>query len=202
MKKVIINFSGWRDALLDKDAQYICGKMKDNAFFPMLVDEINAVIACTNAYHLALIAAPDGGREAHVTKEVSRKALIKALRVLGFQINEVAEGREELLASTGYPVAKTADRRRQVQQEAIALSVGHRSIQVTIKEQEGAGAYHLQYTPAPVTEASTWVTLNLVAPFVVINGLETDKKYAFRVAAVIHLEELEYSAEVVSRYVY
>src|SRR4051812_37143076 len=101
--KVIINFHDWRDGDLDTDGQRITLKMSDNPHFLMLTAESAAVAKASGVFHQAYIAARDGGRQAHREKDAARKVLEKALRILGFHINEEADGDLPKLQSTGYP---------------------------------------------------------------------------------------------------
>lgn len=199
-QRILTDFHEWRDADLDLDAHHICQKMQGNPHFPTLEPEIAAVVAAAPKFRDAFIAAKDGGKAAHQAKDACRKALVQALRLLGFHINRLADGNVELLETTGYPLAKAVIARRK-EKDGISLTVGHRSVAVSLKGDPDAGAYFLQYTAVPVTAESQWITVYLTRTDVVINGLETDVKYAFRVAPVFHLEEPEYSEPVISKYV-
>lgn len=196
--RVLIDLSDWRDADLDADCQRISVSMTANPHFLTLSGLVADVVDASAAYHTAFMAAPGGGKDAHNRKEATRDTLLQAIRVLGFNINLIAKGDKELLDTTGYPLTKGSSGRK-APKPLITLAVGHRSISVTLKANPDAGMYLLQYTQAPVTESSVWSQLYMQTTTAVINGLESDSKYAFRMAYLFHLEEPEFSDVALSK---
>lgn len=198
--KIITHFARLRDADLDQQAQLIGSKMKGNPYFPTLADQTDAVIAASEAYHLALLAALDGGRIAHSKKEGTRTDLVEALRILGVSINILAKGDRTMLDSTGFPLARIAVPRRIVK-DGISLAAGNRSVTVTLNNREAGVNYVVQYTAFPATADSVWTTTYMTDKVFVVDGLAPDRKYAFRIAPIVQGRELVFGEVIVSKYV-
>lgn len=197
--QILTDFSHYRDGDLDSAAQLVALLMTNNSYFPMLQDKVAAVAAASDGYHGALLAAQRGGTEAHSLKDDKRSALVKALRILGMQINIEADGDRTKLESTGYPLAKPRTGGRKVQ-EGITLKAGYRSVTITVNGNDDAEGYMVQYTLYPFTESSVWTGVFMTASSLRIDGLESNSRYAFKVAPVIHGQSPVYSEPVISKF--
>lgn len=199
-EQVLTDFSPLREAELIKKGQIIRVSMKDNPYFPTLVDKANVVDTAFTSFTESVSLAAHGGNEAMSRKEASRQALLKALRVLGVNINIEADGNHEMLESTGFPFARPRGGGRK-KADVLKVTSGFRSLIVTIPGQEEAMGYMVQYTEAPVTGSSAWTSVISAHLTFTINNLISERKYVVRVAPMLHLEELQYSEPVVSKFI-
>lgn len=199
-EQVLTDFSPFPEAVLLKKGQIIRISMKGNPRFPTLAEKANAVDTAYTAFSEAVSLAAHGGNEAMSRKDACRQALLKALRILGVNINIEADGNHEMLESTGFPFARPRGGGKK-KVDVLKLTPGFRSLTVTIPGHDEAMGYMVHYTEAPVTGDSVWTPIISAHLTFTINNLTSERKYAVRVAPMLHLEELQFSEPVVSKFI-
>lgn len=195
--KLNLDYSHHRDGQLDETAELAEKAMKGNARFDPMADKVIAMATARMAYHEALMNAKRGGIDAHAQKDEKRALLELALRDLAFNCNMTYAGDRAALESTTLPLSQSNGQRRP--KEPVTLTVGHRSITVTLKKDPDADTWLLRYTEAPVTENSVWTELFINRSPVTINNLTTDKRYAVALAPIYHLEVPEFGEPLISK---
>lgn len=198
---VLTNFSDWRDADLDTDARTIISAMQDNPYFPTLTGLVADLAAVAAAYTEALVAAGLGNGQAHSHKQDKRKALVKALRILGFNINMIADGNRTMLESTGFPLAREGAPGNRKIKAPIELEAGTGQVILSFQRIGDAAVHLVEYTEAPVTADSRWTRRHTPFTVMVVSRLKSGCKYAFRISGIVDDSEPVFTEPVTSRYV-
>ena len=184
--KIIISFSRYSDAELDNKAQAILNSVKGNKYFPEPTPAVSDLEAALKAYADALAAADDGGRLKIVQKNAARKVLEQSLRTLGAYVTMVAGGDREILASSGFDLSKDPGTTAPIEAPQgieVILRTNPGEVEVRVNPLDNVRLYHFEYTPDPVTTASEWTEVTDTRRKRIISGLESGKKYSFRVGA-------------------
>jgi hypothetical protein len=201
--KIIISFNKLRDDDLDTKSQVILNSMAGNVNFTTPIPALADVIAARTAYVNALTATKTGNKQQTALKNETRKTLEEQLRLLALYVQATCKNNEVIALSSGFDIQKSSK------------SVGVLAKPTNFKVQDGpavgscllssdkitgAKTYTFEYTPTPITAASTWVSRHGTAKNIVIDELESGKQYAFRMAGVSTDPTLVYS-DVLMRYV-
>lgn len=201
MKKINLGFGHYTDANLLVLAQAILTTITGNAFFPTPTPTLVVLQTAITAYSDALTAAKDGGKIAISVKNARRQELTDLLIQLANYAMLTANGNDEMLSSTAFPLSKP----RQplpplVKPEVVKMEDGVNSgdLLVAIATVLGARTYIYQYTQDPMTVASEWTSLNSTLTKIVFTGLEPGKKYWIRVIAYGNNEQEVFSDPVLS----
>lgn len=194
MKKVQvqIDFKGLRDADLGNRGAAVVTSMTGNPHFPELAAELALVQAAHVSFAQAMADAAGGGKALTARKEESRLALEAALHDLGIRINLKAKGNAAVLETTGFPLVGGTARRSAAAKDLPVMVGGMKftryahtgNIRARVERADAALAYKWQYTEAPVTEDSQWITVEVATSSWLFTGLTIGKFYAFRVAGL------------------
>jgi hypothetical protein len=180
MKKVNLGFSKYTEANLLVIAQAILAALTTNAFFPTPVPTLVVLQTAITDYSEALSAAKDGGKTNIAVKNARKEELIALLIQLGNYVMLTANGNDEMLGTSGFPVSKTKEPSPPlVKPEIIKMEDGLNSgeLQVTISSVAGARNYVYQYTQDPLTLTSQWTSSNTTLTKMLFTDLEPGKKY-------------------------
>ena len=192
-------FSGYSQLKFLQLAELIIQCMTGNAYFPTPVPTLTAITAAITAYANALYAPSSKANTA--AKKTARTALAILLEQLADYVQATANGSEQKMLSSGIPLAKTPQRRGilPVPDNFKAVPGYAGTVNLSAKKVDGADVYNVTYTNTPVTAESVWETMQStkVRSFTV-NGLQTGKQYAFKIAAVGAATEIVYSDAVTS----
>ena len=194
--KIVINFTTLSDGNLESKALSIIDAMTDNPNFPNPDPSLAEVNTAVTEYSSALAGARSKDKVQVELKNIKRAALITVLKNLAAYVNYTSKGDRSIMASSGFDVSKDA-------KSAIVMSApknfkivsGENSGQAFLKVSgvKGIKTYAHQYTPDPLTDASVWQTKYVTTRYYTFEGLETAKKYWFRVAAIGSGDQIMYT---------
>jgi hypothetical protein len=138
-----------------------------------------------------------GSIEAKEGVAIARKAFIKLLKLEALYVDRIANGNQEIMASSGFHTSKQPEPATRPEFRVLnAYTEGN--IVLIRKAVKGAAAYIWQYVPNPLPEdEKLWVYAG-VSPQAkcVIENLDVGTKYWFRVAAVTRKGQLEWSKPI------
>lgn len=203
-RKVITSYARFRDEQLRTIGGTAVTAMKGNPVFTSLDADVLATETALTAYTEALDTAPTGGAYEHTLKAQCREALEKALHQLAVKVNLLADGDEATLNQSGLPLVRiqTIAAKHGPLEKGTGLVVEQgpdkNSLQASVNKIPGALVYYFQYTKAPVTDDSVWISMHSPKPSVIVYGLSRREQYVFRVAGIGHDPNLVFSDEVSS----
>lgn len=194
--KIKISFWDHSDLELENKAQAIALAMTDNEYFKNPTPDVPELLDAISTFSDTLAAAENGGRQQIIEKNAARKELVRVLRELGNWITMIAKGDEKILASCGYDLygKRSAAVAITAPQIVKVISRSHPGeVEIVISGVKGKLTYSYEYTLDPLAENSVWHDEPETLRRHIIRGLQSGKKYWFRVAAIGPRGVKEYS---------
>lgn len=205
MKRFRLDFINYADGALLILAKVIILSLTDNVFFPNLTNPSLAELQTgVNNYEEALAAAADRGKNNVAAKDASKLALSNLLFKMALQCMQIADGNLQALISTSFPLTKTKEPMPPLGIpviESIVAGISSGELLVTLFSLPGARTLVYQYTEDPLGAGSQWQSLNSTVVKQLITGLETGKRYWFRVVAYGINNQMTVSDPVLSKLV-
>lgn len=188
MKKVKIkgSFSALSYTALLNKALVILLAMTNNKFFPTPVPTLADLKAAIDAYSAALSAAEHGSRAQRIDKKLKRQALETLLYDLSIYITATAKGDAAMLATCGFDQYKERSKTAAItapQDIQVILRNHAGEIEIKISSVKKVKNYSYEYTLDPLSETSVWISEIDSRSRHLFKGLQSGKKYWFRVAA-------------------
>ena len=194
--KIVISFTTLSDGNLESKALSIVDAMTDNPNFPTPDPTLAELNAAVTEYSTALAGARTKDKVQVELKNIKRAALIAVLKNLAAYVNFTSKGDRSIMASSGFDITKDV-------YGSIVMSApnnfkvvsGENPGEAFLKVSgiKGIKTYAYQYTADPLTDASVWVTKYVTTRSHTFEGLETAKKYWFRVAAIGSGDQIMYT---------
>jgi hypothetical protein len=187
MAKIKNGFDKQTDAELQVSSQAIVTACTNNPYFSAIQATVLEVADTAKAYRDALPEACTGMKIAIANKNVKREALIVALRSLRDAVSAVAKGKEAILISSAYPLAKERASRPPLSRPpvpAVAPGLNAGEIRVTGISHKSAVAVVYMVTPDPLTNDSAWTTNFATTRKFTFTKLESGKRYWFKQALI------------------
>ncbi|WP_146161429.1 fibronectin type III domain-containing protein [Mangrovibacterium marinum] len=160
--------------------------MDGNVHFPNPVPSLEQLQKLQLNYQQSLVDTIDGTRFDTAVKRNCREKLVDGLRALANYVEAESDGNLEVLASSGFNL-KYKPRRIGVLPGAKGFNVRPGSnpgvIELSCQVVPKASFYLFAYTESPVSGQSVWITVTSSKRKARIEGLQSGKRYAFRVAA-------------------
>jgi hypothetical protein len=182
--KITLVFMKLGDAALQTKANFIATSMKGNVNFPTPTPPLTDLDAAIDDYSTALLAAATRDRIKGKIKTAAKVALTSILRSLATYVNLVGNGDAAILASSGFDLSKKpAATNPLVPPRTFKATIGTNAGEA-VSTCGGAGRvtmYNHQYTADPLSAASVWVNNYGKKRIFKHEGLESGKKYWFRV---------------------
>ena len=194
--KIVISFTTLSDGNLESKALSIVDAMTDNPNFPNPDPSLADVNAAVTEYSTALAGARTKDKVQVELKNIKRAALIAVLKSLAVYVNFTSKGDRSIMASSGFDVNKeTKSATVMSAPNNFKVVSGENSGEAFLKVSgvKGIKTYAYQYTPDPLTDASVWVIKYATTRNFTFEGLETAKKYWFRVAAIGSGDQIMYT---------
>ena len=186
MKKIriVTGFLRLPQTKLLQKAQMILQCMTGNANFPTPTPDLAALSAAITDYAAAL--ANPASKANTALKNQLRAALIALLNQLALYVQMNGNNDETILLSSGYSLSKTKQPVGVLPKASNFKAVPLHNCMVKLSNQKitGADSYSYSYTTTPVTEASTWTSINSTKAKLVVSNLTSGSCYAFRVAGI------------------
>ena len=179
-------YNSWADKKLAAESVKIQTGMTDNPDFPTPTPSIADYSAAVGDFISQIGKSGSRDVNAIAAKNASRKVLIDLSVTLGTYASLTANGNQEKLLSTNLPL------RRQAQPIVLGKPSNFRctnginpgELLLRIDTMDGVVTFNFMYTVYPPAEGATWTTVSSSKSSCLITGLESGKKYWFRVAAV------------------
>ena len=197
MKKQIIIFRNQRD--LVTISKRVIEKTKNNPVFPNPPAALAELEKVLPEFEVALVNAKSRDKEMVAIKN-NKKALILAwLEELEGYVIATCKGDRALILSSGFDVTDEQSSRPVTAIETLEVELGAPGeATVRVKKATGAMAYVYEYATEPPGTNTVWVREESTVRDCTFKGLQSDKRYWFRVLAIGRRSQKAYSP-VVSR---
>lgn len=186
MRKIKLDFDRYGDDALLVLVNFLVLSLTGNVFFPTTDPTLASFQTVIDAYASALSAAQNRGKTEISAKNARRQELIDLLISLANDVTKQANGNEEALVSSGFPLTKTRQPKPPLGNPVIAkveVSDIAGQLDVTLNSLDGARTFVYRYTPDPIVEGSVWTSINSTQVKQTLTGLETGKRYWIQVVA-------------------
>lgn len=186
MRKIKLDFARYSDPALLVLAQSILAALTGNLFFPSPSPTLAVFQAAITAYSDALSAAANRGKNEVTAKNARRQELIDVLFNLALDVMKTADGNEEALVSSAFPLTRQRQPLLPLGIPVIAkieLGLNAGELEVILGSLQGARTFVYKYTPEPLTAGSVWESVNSTRIKETISGLESGKKYLVQIVA-------------------
>ncbi|MBB2145488.1 hypothetical protein GM921_08340 [Pedobacter sp. LMG 31464] len=161
ISKLILNYQRFGDAKLDQKAQAVIVALTGNANFGVITATLADFIIVASDFATALTASSSRDRVAVSLKNDAREALLNSLRLMGMNIEAMAEGNRSKLVSSGFDLATESDNAVSLsppQEFALADGMSPGEVKFSVKAVENAKSYIFEYTEEPLTLESSWIS--------------------------------------------
>lgn len=103
MKRVTNGFDKLNIPEFSQQLDVIVSSMTDNANFPNLQSDVQALSTEAAAYQTLVTKAASRDKNVILSRDNNRESITTMLHVLGLEVSAVAKGDAEILASSGFP---------------------------------------------------------------------------------------------------
>ena len=160
-------------------------QMAGNANFPTPNPPLEVITEANASFASALQNVEGGSREDTVVKNNRRKILENLLKIETDYVQQVSEGDEAIILSSGFDVnKKPATVGPLPKASGLIVKAGENkgSILAACNVVPNAAFYEFEYTDAPVYAGSIWNKRTSTKHRLLIEGLTSGKQYVFHVA--------------------
>lgn len=198
--KIVTSFSRLSESKFFQKAQMILQCMTNNANFPTPSPDLTTLGEAITAYAAALANPLSQANTA--LKNQLRAALTALLNQLALYVEINGNNDETVLLSSGFSLRKPKQPVGILPQASNFKATPLHNCMIKLSNQkiDGADSYCYDYTPVPVTEASTWTSINSTKASTLISNLTSGSQYAFRVSGIGSNPTVVYS-NVITSYV-
>jgi len=188
MSEVLVNYSRnvYNDSELGTEVENIEIKMTENVNFITPNPLIPTITTQRKKYQTSLALSHRGTPEQTSDKNDQRAILEKMMHQLGAYIQLTSLGDETIILSSGMHTAAPKmpiGGFDVVENFSVVTEKSSNKVTVSCKAMPKASFYEVQYTPAPATDASVWITLTSTKHSIEITGLKSFIPYVFKMAA-------------------
>lgn len=184
MNKIPNQFLREPDGDLINKSYYIVDKTKGNPHFPdrTYVQEVEKTL---NEYHTAFTNAQGGDTILVAIKNDKKVSFCKALKELADYVTRVSNGDRMMMVSSGFDLSASRGQKVLRPINGFEVEIGAAGKATShVKRVAGARAYIHQYTTAPPTNETRWVSKTTTEREYTFTGLESGAKYWFQVIAI------------------
>jgi len=208
MKKVKISVDLSDHKFSDKDltfkAEYILTCLTGNPNFPTLSDQLVDLKTKNDNFRSLLGQMEEGNRKITPEKNQAREDLEKILRSLAWKIQEISDGDETIIRSSGFEINRTPSPVGVLEQPiSVIVKQGpnSRSLLVSWNSVDHAISYEVRFTIAPLTGESVFTTVTATKCSTILVNLNLKESYLIQVAGVGSDPTRVWSVAVISGYV-
>lgn len=197
MKKQIIIFRNQRDLVII--CQRVKEKMKNNPVFPNPPAALAELEKVLPEFEVALVNAKSRDKEWVAIKNNKKVSILALLEEVADYVIATSKGDKALILSSGFDVTDEQSASAKPSVEALEVELGAPGEAIMrAKNPKGAVAYVHQYATEPPGPNTVWHSEGSTTGNYTFTGLNSDKRYWFRVVAVGRKGQMAYSP-VVSR---
>ena len=194
--KIVVSFARTSDSNLSTKSQFIISSMTGNTNFTTPTPTLAVLTAARTAFDTALAAAQTRDVNKIAVKNDKRELLIVLLRQLANYVELISNGNRTIMLSSGFELAKDGNDSVSLGNiNNFTVTEGNNIGQVVSKCEgvENCISYLHCYTLDPVSNASIWTELATSTSSYTFEGLESGKKYWFKLKAVGRKNQLNVS---------
>jgi hypothetical protein len=179
-------YRGWSDSNLASETMKFQTALTGNATFAGTIPDMVTFSAGVQDFITQLGLAGSRDANAVAAKNTSRNNLIGLCITLGNSVNAIADGNLDDLISSAMPLRKKPS--------TVVLSVPSNfritnglnpgELVLRVKSMKGVRTYVYEYTQDPPTAASIWISKQGSTASNLVTGLESGKKYWFRITVI------------------
>lgn len=183
MKKKIIVFKNEHELLTL--IKRVVGKTKGNAAFPNPPEALDELEKEVPEFETSLIKAKSGDKEWIAIKNNKKAISLALLAQLAQFIIETSKGDRALILSSGFEDADEQTGKAKPSIESLEVELGAAGeATVRAKVKKGAVAYMHQYATEAPGPNTVWHSVGHTTGNYTFTGLDSDKRYWFRVIAI------------------
>ncbi|WP_291125690.1 fibronectin type III domain-containing protein [Flavobacterium sp. UBA6031] len=208
MKKVKISVDLSAHKFSDKELSVktdnilIC--LTGNRTFAALADQLEVLKNRNDIFRNLLAKMDEGSRLVTAEKKQAREDLESTLRSIAGKVQDISNGDETLIISSGFDINRTPGTVGELEQPLnVVVKQGTTSASLFVSWDVVAHAisYEVRYTKAPVTDASVYMTRTATKHKAVLDGLDLREQYQIQVAGIGSDPIRVWSVAVISGYV-
>ena len=185
--KIITSFDRLSDAELSTLTQTVETSVNGNPHFPEPVPPISEVSTKKEEFTSSVVAAKSGDRTKIAIKKEKRASLVDTVHQLARYVELSSNGNRSIMLSSGFEVSKeysTAVELGTIKNIKLSNGENNGEVIISCSSVQGAKSYLYQYTLDPLTPDSIWQGEPETSSSHKYKGLQTGKKYWFRVVVV------------------
>ncbi|MHB9142803.1 MAG: fibronectin type III domain-containing protein [Paludibacter sp.] len=204
--KISVDLSSHRypDKELTTKTDNILVCLTGNPNFPTLADQLVVLKTQNDTFRSLLAEMEDGGKLTTSEKKKAREDLENTLRSLALKVQDISNGDETLILSSGFDINRTPSAVGELEQP-VNLVVKQGSISgslfVSWDVVPHAISYEVRYAKVPVTDASVYMTRTATKHKATLDGLDLREQYQVQVAGIGSDPTRVWSVAVISGYV-
>lgn len=182
------NFSSNRysDDALATLVQHIIACLTGNTRFTTPDPTLAVVQTANTAFTVALAKAVGGTKLDTADKNVKRETVVELTKKLADYVQRTSGGAEVAILSSGFDVCKKPSPVGALPMPnnfKVKVGINKGCVDLSCDAVAQAAFYEFECTDAPVTDASVWIKRTSTKKQLTVEGLQSGKEYAFRVAA-------------------
>jgi len=204
--KISIDLSGhnFSDKELTVKADYVLISLTGNPNFPTLSDLLVVLKTKNDNFRSLLAQMEEGNRKVTPEKNQAREDLEKVLRSLAWKIQDISDGDETMIKSSGFDINRTPSPVGVLDQPinvVVKQGPNSRSLLVTWDSVDHALSYEVRFIIAPLTGTSIFTTVTATKCSIILENLDLKESYLIQVAGVGSDPTRVWSVAVISGYV-
>lgn len=194
--RVATGFMPYAETKLLQKANQIALGLTGNPNFPNSIPDLLVLGAAINAY-AAILANPTSKLNTAAKKD-ARNNLVAVLNQLALYVQMNSGNDVIVMLSSGFSLTKTPVGVLPKPENFKVKPLYNGSVKMPLKKIEGADSYCFEYTQAPITANSIWVSVMSTKTSTIVSNLGSGSYYAFRVTGIGSNPAFVYSDVVVS----
>ena len=204
--KVCVDFSkhNYPDKTLNVKSTTITEDLTNNPNFPTLADKVALLKSKNELFGELLAKVENGNKQMTAEKNQARVDLEEILRSIALNVQDISQGDEVKILSTGFDINRKAAPvgvLGQVVNVQVNQSKISGSLDLSWDVLEHAKSYIVRYAKFPFSDDSSYQYKTCTKHKLAIDNLEKATKYIIQVAGVGAAPERVWSVEVVSCFV-
>lgn len=173
-------------------AFHVVSQMTGNIHFPSPDPSLADVSGASAALHQAIDNAADGSAYFKAVRDKKEEQLDELLTGLGFYVERIAKGNEEVILSAGMHVK--AKGRRQKQKFEV-LNAGEGKFLLRTKAEKNAS--YIWFVSTNPADENSWKQVDItLQSSLLLNSFESGKKYWFRSMTITHKGKLPFTQTI------